>query len=148
MSNLIRLIHGFMSLEDVVARWVAGGRPRSSLQIRYLDKSSIVVPGLSGKLQVKNQFIWDNFSTLQIHMHTFSNTVQTGNFLLEVARRSKVCIRMTRLWSDLSSVTAIQTQLHSSDDIFWTTTSTTLQKLLKVGDGTTQLGQGKNGQLR
>lgn len=35
------------SLEDVTARWVTGGRLRSSLQIRYLDKSSIVVPGLS-----------------------------------------------------------------------------------------------------
>lgn len=35
------------SLEDVMARWVAGGRLRSSLQIHYLDKSSIVVPGLS-----------------------------------------------------------------------------------------------------
>lgn len=35
------------SLEDVMARWVAGGRLRSSLQIHYLDKFSIVVPGLS-----------------------------------------------------------------------------------------------------
>lgn len=35
------------SFEDVMARWVAGGRLRSSLQIHYLDKSSIVVPGLS-----------------------------------------------------------------------------------------------------
>lgn len=35
------------SLEDVMARWVGGGRLRSSLQIRYLDQSSIVVPGLS-----------------------------------------------------------------------------------------------------
>ncbi|KAG2153894.1 amidohydrolase family-domain-containing protein [Suillus clintonianus] len=35
------------SLEDVMAHWVASGRLRSSLQIRYLDKSSIVVPGLS-----------------------------------------------------------------------------------------------------
>lgn len=35
------------SLEDITAHWVAKGRLRSSLQIRYLDKSSIVVPGLS-----------------------------------------------------------------------------------------------------
>ncbi|KAG1742219.1 amidohydrolase family-domain-containing protein [Suillus lakei] len=35
------------SLEDVMAHWVARGRLRSALQIRYLDKSSIVVPGLS-----------------------------------------------------------------------------------------------------
>ncbi|OAX36092.1 hypothetical protein K503DRAFT_695783 [Rhizopogon vinicolor AM-OR11-026] len=35
------------SLEDVKARWVARGRHSSSLQIRYLDESSIVVPGLS-----------------------------------------------------------------------------------------------------
>lgn len=35
------------SLEDVMARWVARGRLRSSLQVHYLDKSSIVVPGFS-----------------------------------------------------------------------------------------------------
>ncbi|KAG0704666.1 amidohydrolase 3, partial [Suillus ampliporus] len=35
------------TLEDIKARWVARGRRRSSLQIRYLDKSSILVPGLS-----------------------------------------------------------------------------------------------------
>jgi len=39
-----------MSLEDVRARWTAGSHRRSSLQIRYLDENSIVVPGLSGKL--------------------------------------------------------------------------------------------------
>lgn len=132
-----------------MARWVAGGRLRSSLQIHYLDKSSIVVPGLSGKLQAASkQFIWDDFSTLQTHMHTFSNTVQIGNFLLKVARLLKVCIRMTYLRNDLSGVIAIQIQLHSSDNTFWTTTSMTLQKLLKVGDGTTLLGQGGNGQPR
>jgi hypothetical protein len=81
-------------------------------------------------------------------MHTFSNTVQIGNFLLEVARLLKVCIRMTYLSGDLSNVTAIQTQLPSFDNIFWTTISMTLQKLLKAGDGTTLLGQGKNGQPR
>ncbi|KAJ8593060.1 amidohydrolase 3 [Rhizopogon salebrosus TDB-379] len=36
-----------MSLEDVKARWVARDRHGSPLQIRYLDESSIVVPGLS-----------------------------------------------------------------------------------------------------
>ncbi|KAG2128616.1 amidohydrolase family-domain-containing protein [Suillus bovinus] len=41
------LILDIGSLDDVMARWVARGRLRSSLQIRYLDKSSIVVPGLS-----------------------------------------------------------------------------------------------------
>lgn len=41
------LIFDTGSLEDVMARWVASGRLRSSLQIHYLDKSSIVVPGLS-----------------------------------------------------------------------------------------------------
>ncbi|KAG1860354.1 amidohydrolase family-domain-containing protein [Suillus subluteus] len=35
------------SLEDVTARWVARGRLRSSLQMRYLNESSIVVPGFS-----------------------------------------------------------------------------------------------------
>jgi hypothetical protein len=40
-----------MSLEDVKARWVARDRHGSPLQIRYLDESSIVVPGLSGKLE-------------------------------------------------------------------------------------------------
>ncbi|KAG1848859.1 amidohydrolase family-domain-containing protein [Suillus subluteus] len=35
------------SLEDVTAHWVARGRLRSSLQMRYLNESSIVVPGFS-----------------------------------------------------------------------------------------------------
>jgi hypothetical protein len=132
-----------------MARWVARGRLRSSLQVHYLDKSSIVVPGFSGKLQVDKQFIW-NFSTPQIHTHTFSNTVQIRNFLLKVPRRSKVCIKMSCLGSDLSMVIVIQIQLRSSDNIFWTTMtySMTLQKLLKVGDGTTLLGQWKSGQPR
>ncbi|KAG1840207.1 amidohydrolase family-domain-containing protein [Suillus tomentosus] len=41
------LILDIGSLDDIMARWVARGRLRSSLQIRYLDESSIVVPGLS-----------------------------------------------------------------------------------------------------
>ncbi|KAG1896052.1 amidohydrolase family-domain-containing protein [Suillus fuscotomentosus] len=41
------LILDIGSLDDIMVRWVARGRLRSSLRIRYLDKSSIVVPGLS-----------------------------------------------------------------------------------------------------